>query len=242
MGSKTKKIVHFNRLKKSKVKPRAHVLSESKPENKVLSETKSTDSETPAAKTSPKLIQHKKSLSRNLKNTKAMCPGSADTSSMPAPQVAPPVNQLTDIAGQLADSCKRRVSKQSNKGKTFSRFASSGYLLYVCLIIFLFCTSAINAIPVSPWSEVDGEEMPIVDNKILCHSLVRAILLSDYPFLIVSYKILSQKTSSETFLCEGIYNATEKFAPNWYLDWEKEIDDLTNKALNKSLERNTRRI
>ena len=58
----------------------------------------------------------------------------------------------------------------------------------------------------------------------------------------MSYKILPPKTSSEKFLSGGIYNATEISAPNWYLDWEKEIDDLTNKALNKSIESNTRRI
>ena len=218
---KPTKIVHFDRLKKSTVKPRAHVLSESELEGEVLSETESTDSETSAAKTSPKPIQHKKSLSRNMKNTKEICPGSADTSSTLASQVAPAENQPTDIAGQLADSSKRRVSERSNKGKTPSRFATTGYLPYVCLIIFLFCTSAINAILVSPLSEVDTEEMPIVDNEILSHLLERAILLSDYQFLIVSYKILPPKTSCGKFLCGGIYNATEILAPSWYLDWKK---------------------
>ena len=93
----------------------------------------------------------------------------------------------------------------------------------------------------SPWFQLDGEEMPIVDNEILWHPLERAILLSDYQLLIVSYKILSLKTSGK-FLCGGIYNATEISATNWYLDWEKEIDDLTNKALNKSMDSHTRRI
>ena len=91
-----------------------------------------------------------------------MSPNSATTSSAPALQVAPAETQVSDIAGQLADSSKRRVSERSNKGQTPRRFVTSGYLLYVCLIIFLFCISAINAIPVSPLSEVDGEEMPIV--------------------------------------------------------------------------------
>ena len=67
-----------------------------------------------------------------------MSPGSANTFSTPAPQVAPAEKQPSDIAGQLADSCKRRVPERSNKGQTPSRFATSGYLLYVCLIIFLF--------------------------------------------------------------------------------------------------------
>ena len=61
VGRKTKKIVHFDRLKKSTVKPRAHVLSKSELEDDVLSETESTDSKPTAATTSPKPIQHKKS-------------------------------------------------------------------------------------------------------------------------------------------------------------------------------------
>ena len=170
----------------------------------MLSETESTDSETKAAKTSPMPIKHKKSLSQNLKNTRSMSPGSANTSSTPALQVTPADKQPSDISGQLADSSKRRVSERSNKAQTPSRFATSGYLLYVCLIIFLFCTSAINAILVSPCSEVDGEEMPIVDNEILWHPLERAILLSDYQFLIVSYKILSPKDIVESSCLEEL--------------------------------------
>ena len=157
-------------------------------------------------------------------------------------QVAPAETQVCDITGKLADSGKRCVSMRSNKRQTPSRFATSGYLLYVCLIIFLFCISAIYAIPALPWSEVDGEEMPIVDNKIFWHPLERAILLSDYQLLIMFYKILFSKTSCGKFLCEGIYNATEILAPNWYLDWENEIYNLTNKALKQSMESNTQSI
>ena len=171
VGRKTNKIVHFDRLKKSTVKTRAHVLSENKIEDKMSSKTESTDSETTAAKMTPKPITHKKSLSCNRKNTKAINPGSADTFSAPASQVAPAETQPSDIADQLVDSSKRRVSERSNQGQTPSRFATSGYLLVVCLIIFVFCTLAIKVIPVSPWSELDGEEMPIVDNKILWHPL-----------------------------------------------------------------------
>ena len=79
VGRKTKKIVHFDQLKKSIVKPRAHVLSESEHEDEVLSETESTDFETTSAKLSSKPIKHKKSLSYNLTNKKAMSLGSANT-------------------------------------------------------------------------------------------------------------------------------------------------------------------
>ena len=63
VGRKTTKIVHFDPLKESIVKPFAHVLSESELEDKVLSETELTDFETTSAKPSFKPIKHKKSLS-----------------------------------------------------------------------------------------------------------------------------------------------------------------------------------
>ena len=167
VGCNPKKIVHIDRLKKSTVKPLAHVLCESEIEDEMLSETESTDSEITAAKTSPKVIKYMKSLSHNLKTTKAMSLDLADTFLTSAPQVALADNQPSYVAGQSVDSSKRRDSERSNKGQTPSRFATLGNLLYVCIIIFLYCTASIDAIPMSPWSKVDGEEMPIVNNEIV---------------------------------------------------------------------------
>ena len=68
-----------------------------------------------------------------------------------------------------------------------------------------------------------SEERPILDGHTLRHPWERAILLSGYQFLIVSYKVLPPKTSGGKFLCGGSYNGTLVEAPAWYLEWEHEV-------------------
>ena len=187
------------------------------------------------------LNQKNNSVGRNLPNTALTDSGSGATIPLPAEQVVAQKKLHPNNADQSVDASLRRVSSRPNKGQTPSRFATSGYLLYVCLIILFICISVIDAIPVSPWSESDGDEKPLIDNNVLWHPWERAILLSGYQFLIVSYKVLPPKTSSGKFLCGGTYNATEIPAPTWYIEWENEIDILTNRALNVTSRTNTRR-
>ena len=103
----------------------------------MLSEMVSTDSEPTGAKTFSESIKQKKSLSRNLKNTKAMSPGSGETSLTPAPQVAPTEKQFSDIVNQLSDSSKCRVSERSNKQQMPSRFSTRLFAVRVSHYIFV---------------------------------------------------------------------------------------------------------
>ena len=60
VARKSKKVVHFDGLKKATVKPRAHILSESEPEKESSSEAESYDSEAPAiSATKPKTVKPK---------------------------------------------------------------------------------------------------------------------------------------------------------------------------------------
>ena len=56
-------------------------------------------------------------------------------------------------------------------------------------------------------------------------------MLSGYQFLIVSYKVLPPKTSGGKFLCGGSYNGTLVEALAWYLEWEREVEALTQPSL-----------
>ena len=75
------------------------------------------------------------------------------------------------------------------------------------------------------------EDAPILDGAMLWPPWERAILLSGYQFVIVAYKVLPPKTSGEIFLCGGAYNSTEIDTPEWYLQWEREIENWTQQSL-----------
>ena len=62
-------------------------------------------------------------------------------------------------------------------------------------------------------------------------SLERAIVLNGYQFVIVFYKVLPQQTSGGKLLCGGSYNGTLVSAPAWYLEWEHEVEALTQRSL-----------
>ena len=75
------------------------------------------------------------------------------------------------------------------------------------------------------------EDAPILDGAVLWHPWERAILLSGYQFVIVAYKVLPPKTSSTILLCGGAYNFTEIAAPECYLQWERELENWTQRSL-----------
>ena len=75
------------------------------------------------------------------------------------------------------------------------------------------------------------EDAPILNGAVLWHPWERAILLNGYQFVIVAYKVLPPNTSGGKFLCGGAYNSTEIAAPEWYLQWEREIENWTQRSL-----------
>ena len=230
MARKSKKVVHFDRLKKSTVKPRTHLLSESEPEATSSSESEATDDISIGAE--PVTNKQKKSnhVSRAPKVNVASSeshPLRSGTAGQAAGAAAgaPHTSLASDAPGNL------RVSSRSSKGVPPSRFDRSGFLLYICFLFFCLMVGTVNASPTSPWSGNSEEDGPLIDGSILWHPWERAILLKGYQFLIVSYKVLPPRTSGGKFLCGGTYNSSEVDAPEWYLQWEREVDAWTKRSL-----------
>ena len=136
---------------------------------------------------------------------------------------------------------ERRVSARTTKGKVSGRYNPSLYAITILFLIALML-SAVGASSVPPWSSGQAETPPIIDGHILWHPWERVILLSKYQFLIVSYKVLPPKTSAGKYLCGELYNETEVTAPSWYIEWEKEIDNLTKRSLKISEINSTKSI
>ena len=70
----------------------------------------------------------------------------------------------------------------------------------------------------------------IQEDHVLWHPWERAVLLKNYQFLIVSYKVLPPKTSGGKYLCGESYNGTVIDAPVWYLEWENEVESWTQRT------------
>ena len=113
------------------------------------------------------------------------------------------------------------------------RYSPSLYMFALLIIIAVILGTA-GATPVPPWANGQAEIPPIIDGHTLWHPWERAILLSGYQFLIVSYKVLPPKTSAGKYLCGGSYNESEVSAPSWYIEWEREIENLTKRSLKLS--------
>ena len=242
VARKTKKVVHFDRLKKATVKPRAHILSESELEQN------STDSEE-----SSEYLDFGPTIKRAAPETPQRRRGrppknKASTNNDPQPQIdqtpVPPAeaksasvdqnngqvqNQLGPARANLEIEAPR-MSTRTTRGVPPSRFARSGYVFYICLLMLLMAIVNTNANPASLWNRKPDEDVPIITESIMWHPWERAILLKGYQFLIVSYKILPPKTSQGKYLCGGTYNSSEITAPEWYLEWEREIDSWTQRT------------
>ena len=89
------------------------------------------------------------------------------------------------------NSCKlqhdKRVSKRATKGQVSGRYSPTLYMFAILFTIALVL-SAVGAFPVLPLASNQREISPILDGHTLWHPWERAILLSGYQFLIVSYK------------------------------------------------------
>ena len=72
---------------------------------------------------------------------------------------------------------------------------------------------------------------PILDGAVLWHPWERAILLNGYQFVIVAYKVELPKTSGRKFQRGNINNSTKISALEWYLKWERDIANLTQRSL-----------
>ena len=136
--------------------------------------------------------------------------------------VAPPAPESSDAL---------RVSNRTTKGQPPIRFCHSGYVAFLITILFLVLVNGADSSPIPPWNNMSPEDAPILDGAVLWHPLERAILLSEYQFVIVACKVLPPKTSNGKFLCGGVYNSTEISAPEWYLQWEREIENWTQRSL-----------
>ena len=128
---------------------------------------------------------------------------------------------------------EKRVSKSATKGQVSGRYSPTLYM-FAILFTIAFVLTAVGSSPVLPLASSLRETTPIFDGHTLWHPWERAILLSGYQFLIVSYKVLPLKTSAGKYLCGGSYNETEVSAPSWYIEWEHEIESLTRRSLKLS--------
>ena len=81
----------------------------------------------------------------------------------------------------------KRVSKRATKGQVSGRYSPTLYMFAILFTIALVL-SAVGAFPVLPLASNQTEISPILDGHTLWHPWERAILLSGYQFLIVSYK------------------------------------------------------
>ena len=88
-----------------------------------------------------------------------------------------------------------------------------------------------DSTPITSWNNMSQEDAPILDGAVLWHPWERAILLSGYQFVIVAYEVLPPTNSGGKFLCGGAYNSTEIAALEWYLQWEREIENWTQRSL-----------
>ena len=119
----------------------------------------------------------------------------------------------------------RRVSNRTTKCQPPIRFGHSGYVAFLIAILFLFLVNGADSLPIPSWNIMSPEDAPILDGAVLWHPWERAILLSGYQFVIVAYNVFPPKTSGGKFLCGGAYNSTEIAAPEWYFQWEREIEN-----------------
>ena len=81
----------------------------------------------------------------------------------------------------------KRVSKRATKGQVSGRYSQTLYMFAILFTIALVL-SAVGASPILPLASNQREISPILDGHTLWHPWERAILLSGYQFLIVSYK------------------------------------------------------
>ena len=89
--------------------------------------------------------------------------------------------------------------------------------------------------PLPLWNKEITKDQPIIKGSILWHPWERAILLKEYQFLTVLYKVLSLRTSDGKLLCGGSFNGAEINAPSWYIEWEREIELRTQRSLSITL-------
>ena len=131
-------------------------------------------------------------------------------------QVSDAVEQT--VATPAPDSSdSRRVSTRTTTNQPSIRFGNSGYVAFLIAIFLFLCLSVASASPIPSWNNMAQEHAPILDGEVLWHPWERAILLSEYQFVIVAYKVLSPKTSGGKSLCGNAYNSTEIAAQEWYL-------------------------
>lgn len=233
LARKTNKVVHFDRLKKSTVKASVHKPSESEPESSESGDS-SDDSEFPDNPVPATSNKSAKSLNKTANRT----PINNDSTDIQPPGPAQPQAAQAEPGIQPAQSNEassvqeiRRVSTRSTKGKMPLYFSPSQYMFIALLFIILFGVTDAD-MPAPSFGNHFKDETPIIENQILWHPWERAILLNNYQFLIVSYKILPPKTSSGKYLCGKTYNGSEIVAPLWYIEWEREIEHLTKRSLN----------
>ena len=138
-----------------------------------------------------------------------------------------------DENNSLENQQDKLISNRVTMGQVTGRYSPTLYM-FAILFIIAFVLSAAGASPVLPIASSQTEIIPILDGHNLWHPWESAILLSGYQFLIMSYKVLSPKTSAGKYLCGGSYNETEVSEPSWYIEWEHEIESLTKRSLRLS--------
>ena len=136
-------------------------------------------------------------------------------------------------ASAYSETENKRASTRTTKGQVTGRYSPTLFM-FALLILIALILDATGATPVPPWAYGQSKIPPIIDGHTLWHPWERAILLSGYQFLIVSYKVLPPKTSAGKYLCGGSYNETEVSAPSWYIEWEQEIENITKRSLKLS--------